>query len=616
MDMIDNVIKAMNGDQEAISELYYATYPKLRAVAVSILKNEDDAEDIVQDSYIKAFSSLHQLDNAQKFEPWLCRILSNKCKDYLKKNKPILFSTQNDEDSEPIEWSIEDESKEYNPEEVLISADTRKQIMDLLNSLPDEQRICLIYYVVEDMKISEIAKLLEVSENTVKSRISYAKSKMQVKINDLEKKGVKLRGFAGFAMFPFIRHLFSSQSVSIPAISPEIISSSVATAAETTATASKMASAASKIIGKTTKTVAGQVAKHLGVKIASVIVAVAVTTTAIIGITHPELFNHTSNVESELSESISSDNEIKEVSDDYIKGVFYLAKEMYDKHIYPVQREITDLNWEATSKEHFVYNGCVLQKLSAWDSYNHFVLNLENQFSKAAVSKIVSDIQLIDYEGVPSCNAQEGVGNPVYNYTIEYVQQVSELKYRIHISFLLSETDQLTTDMYCIYEDGAWVMDDINFYGAFGFCVANSGIDLYDAIDILSKDKDKDVFTSCEDLLCKGTTESGLNVAYYAYIDLNDDEIPELLVADADGTPNSWSICEIYTYKNNELKLCGRTNSRYDYFYLVNEKYVLGKHRMGDQFISIDKDSLPSSIETSEPIDLIQNCFTQSDLYE
>ena len=159
MDIINNVIKAMDGDQEAISELYYTTYPKLRAVAVSILKNEADADDIVQDSYIKAFSSLHQLDNAKKFEPWLCRIVSNKCKDYLKKNKPILFSAQdNEENDEPIEWSIEDESKEYDPEEVLLSEDTRKQIMDLLNSLPDDQRICLVYHVVQEMKISEIAE--------------------------------------------------------------------------------------------------------------------------------------------------------------------------------------------------------------------------------------------------------------------------------------------------------------------------------------------------------------------------------------------------------------------------------------------------------------------------
>ncbi len=279
MDVINNVIKAMDGNQEAISELYYATYPKLRAVAVSILKNEDDADDIVQDSYIKAFSSLHQLDNAKKFEPWLRRIVSNKCKDYLKKNKPILFSSQNiEDDCEPIEWSIEDDSKEYDPEAVLISADTRRQIMELLDSLPDDQRICLVYYVVQEMKISEIAELLEVSESTVKSRINYAKSKLKVKINELEKKGVKLRGFAGFALFPFIRRLFTSQTASVPPISAEIVTGSMAGAAETTAAISEtVASSTSAVIGETAKSVVGHTIKHIGLKIVSGIAAGIVT---------------------------------------------------------------------------------------------------------------------------------------------------------------------------------------------------------------------------------------------------------------------------------------------------------------------------------------------------
>jgi len=285
MDIANNVIKAMNGNQEAISELYYATYPKLRAVAVSILKNEDDANDIVQDSYIKAFSSLHQLNNAKKFEPWLCRIVSNKCKDYLKKNRPILFSSQNyEETEEPIEFSIEDESNEYNPEKALLSEDTKKQIMDLLTSLPDDQRICLVYHVVQEMKISEIAELLEVSENTVKSRINYAKNKMKAKINELEKKGIKLRGFA---LFPFIRYLFASQYSSIPPISPEIVASSIAGAAKTSAVISKTAVSSSTIIGETTKTVIGHTIKHFGLKITAGIVAgIATISSAAIVITN------------------------------------------------------------------------------------------------------------------------------------------------------------------------------------------------------------------------------------------------------------------------------------------------------------------------------------------
>lgn len=277
MDITNNVNKALKGDQEALSELYYATYQKTHAIAISILKNEQDADDIVQESYIKAFSSLPQLKNAKDFEPWLGRIVSNKCKDYLKKNKPILFSAQStDEDSEPFEWSIEDESKEYDPEAVLVSSDTKKQIMNLLNTLPDEQRICFIYHVVQEMKISEIAELLEVSEGTVKSRINYAKSKMQTKINELENQGVKLRGFAGFALFPFIRQLFASQTTSIPSVSAEILSSTAANAASTATTAST-------VIGTTAKAVAGKAIQHLGLKIAAGVVAAALTTTAVIG---------------------------------------------------------------------------------------------------------------------------------------------------------------------------------------------------------------------------------------------------------------------------------------------------------------------------------------------
>ena len=91
MNVTDNVNKALKGDQDAIGEIYYSSYPKMYAVAVSILKNETDAEDVVQDSFIKAFSSLDKLNDAQSFEPWLGKIVSNKCKDYLKKKKRQKF---------------------------------------------------------------------------------------------------------------------------------------------------------------------------------------------------------------------------------------------------------------------------------------------------------------------------------------------------------------------------------------------------------------------------------------------------------------------------------------------------------------------------------------------
>lgn len=531
MDIINNVIKAMDGDQEAISELYYTTYPKLRAVAVSILKNEDDADDIVQDSYIKAFSSLHQLDNAKKFEPWLCRIVSNKCKDYLKKNKPILFSSQdNEENDDPIEWSIEDESKEYNPEEVLLSEDTRKQIMDLLNSLPDDQRICLVYHVVQEMKISEIAELLEVSESTVKSRINYAKSKMKVKINELEKKGVKLRGFAGFALFPFIRHLFTSQTASIPPISAEIVTGSMAGAAETTAAISEtVASSTSAVIGETAKTVVGQAVQHLGLKIISGVVAVVIAATTITGIVNSKLLYPIDvfNIIEEAPIKV-----IEKFEDAFNDGELDEMIECLEPNI---QKEINEYRYEA-------------------DGFIGIFLNTDsNKMVKIASS-------LLDAK----CDITVDKNNS------DIKSDVAILKTKIKIS-ILGKDDESEETVTMKKVDGKWY-------------IANS--EQMSKVDSENNDKAIEIY---ESLLRKGVTENKLEIAYYAYIDLNKDGVYELLVSNAQGTPDTWATGELFTYQDNKLRLCGHTNSRYDYFYIVNESYLLGRHRMGNQFISLDE---------------------------
>ena len=284
----NDVLKALNGDNAAMECLYNETYPKLRAVTVSILKNEDDAEDIIQDTYIKAFSTLKQLDDASKFDAWLCRIASNKCKDYLKKHKPVLFSDMGngDEDEDPYEWSIEDESGAYNPEEVAITDDTRRQLMELINSLPDEQRICLVYYAVEEMKISEIAQMMEVSESTVKSRLKYAKDKMKTKIEELEKKGVKIRSVSGFALIPFLHYLFATEAKAATAISFSAISEAVAAVAKasSTATTTSASTVAKTVVTEVAKQTGTKAAVGLGAKIASLPLAAKIAAGVVAGI--------------------------------------------------------------------------------------------------------------------------------------------------------------------------------------------------------------------------------------------------------------------------------------------------------------------------------------------
>lgn len=96
----------------------------------------------------------------------------------------------------------------------------------------------------------------------------------------------------------------------------------------------------------------------------------------------------------------------------------------------------------------------------------------------------------------------------------------------------------------------------------------------------------QEVYSCYETFLTQGVSQEGFAINYYAYLDIDQNGIPELIVADYDGTPSSWTTWEMYAYQENSMIYCGVTNSRYDYLYYVNSSYALGKHRLGNMFIS------------------------------
>lgn len=101
-----------------------------------------------------------------------------------------------------------------------------------------------------------------------------------------------------------------------------------------------------------------------------------------------------------------------------------------------------------------------------------------------------------------------------------------------------------------------------------------------------------EAYRAYEELLALGVTETGMAINYYTYLDLNSDGVPELLVSDCDGTANSWSTGVLYTYKDSDLQILGETSSRYEPFYIVNDKYLLGRARMGNEFFACDESML------------------------
>lgn len=163
------------GDQQAIAQLYEQTSRRAYYLAKQLVKDEDQAQDIVQDAYVKVFTNLPLLEQVENFQGWLNTIVVNRSKDYLKKKKPMLFSQMVSEEDEGSELDFEDEGGYFSPDQKVDYAETKRLIQGMIDRLPQEQRMAIVLFYLEEMPVKQIARVMECSEGTVKSRLNYGR---------------------------------------------------------------------------------------------------------------------------------------------------------------------------------------------------------------------------------------------------------------------------------------------------------------------------------------------------------------------------------------------------------------------------------------------------------
>lgn len=191
----EKVVKAaLEGNENAFSQLYESTQHDMYYIALKYMKNEEDAMDVIQDSYIKAWKSLGTLQDPAHFPAWLGRIVANTAKNMLVKRKPTLFSDldRENEEGDSFAYEIEDEKAEYQPERNYTQKETQELVHELIDSLSEEQRLCILMYHLDDQSIKDIAETFGISENTVKSRLSYGRKAIKTKAEALKKQGYQL----------------------------------------------------------------------------------------------------------------------------------------------------------------------------------------------------------------------------------------------------------------------------------------------------------------------------------------------------------------------------------------------------------------------------------------
>ena len=201
------VLSAKNGNKKAFDKLYKLTSNDVWFTCVSLLKDEENAKDIMQETYITAFLKLDTLKDEEKFCGWLTAIATNKSKNKLKGK---------------VEYQIDDEvliaktetDELMLPEEYINKAEKRKVLLQIIeDTLSFNQYQVVLMFYFNELSISEIAQGLEISEGTVKSRLNSSRAKMKTAIEDYEKKsGDKLHGVV---VVPFFTTIFKEEAKSL-----------------------------------------------------------------------------------------------------------------------------------------------------------------------------------------------------------------------------------------------------------------------------------------------------------------------------------------------------------------------------------------------------------------
>lgn len=323
LNLIEN---AKNGNQNAITELYNRTYNNVYFTVKALIKSEDTILDIVQDSYVKGFKNLSQLQDPDKFRAWIKRIAHNSAVDYLRKTKPVMFSTMSTEDDSFIEF--EDDRTENLPEVVIDQKETTRLVKEILDSLSDEQRLVVGMFYYEQMSVKEIAQTLCISENTVKSRLSYGRKKIEMQVKEMEKKGTKLYSLAPL---PFLLLLFKNMDAQAMEIPNTAVLQSIQQ--ECTAVSGAGGTNTANVLKSSTKsavkTAGGTAAKGIAAKIIAGITAAVIigTTVGIVALNQKEepqqetqqITQETQQITQETQEI--TDNEIKLSSEEIYKPI-------------------------------------------------------------------------------------------------------------------------------------------------------------------------------------------------------------------------------------------------------------------------------------------------------
>ena len=173
---IELVTRSQADDERAFGELVTRYESKVYSLAMKMLRNPEDAEDVLQETFLRAYRGIKSFQGNSTFSTWIYRITANSALMRLRKKQLPMVSIEDSEDREaPI--SIADWAP--GPVEQLLNKETQKVMEEAIEALPAEFRQVFILRDVEEMSNSEVAEVLDLSVAAVKSRLHRARLKVR-----------------------------------------------------------------------------------------------------------------------------------------------------------------------------------------------------------------------------------------------------------------------------------------------------------------------------------------------------------------------------------------------------------------------------------------------------
>jgi RNA polymerase sigma-70 factor (ECF subfamily) len=173
------ISRCQRGDQEALKEIFDKYHEKVYRIAYGVVRQREEALDIVQEVFIKLFRSIKNFKGRSRFYTYLYRMVMNTAIDHARKTGKQLISSLDEEGSfEPSD------EVEKGPERILLQKELEERVKRAMDKLPAEQKAALIFRDVEGLSYQEMAEAIGCSIGTVMSRLHYGRKRMQELLKD------------------------------------------------------------------------------------------------------------------------------------------------------------------------------------------------------------------------------------------------------------------------------------------------------------------------------------------------------------------------------------------------------------------------------------------------